>query len=278
MHASFYFKALLGLLSFRGSRVFNALSINLICFALVACGGGTAEKLAHPSPQGFWQGKSSRGYDINAVILENGQYYSIYSQAGTIYGAYFGFLTTVGNKFSGGLDDIFIPGAQNLTNTGTLSGVFAPKSTLQGVAVYSNNRVGSFDLTYNSIYDMSASMSAIAGNYAGPYREGETATLDIDINGNVFGTTTAPGATLPKCLITGSVAPRPSGKNVYDLTLTWNHNSALPQPSCCLGGACATNTPTTGIALLGFQDPNSIYIAWINAAKSSGLIWTGQKQ
>lgn len=278
MHNLFDFRTLLGQLNFRGMKGFNALSISLICFALAACGGGNSNKPVNQSPQGFWQGTSATGNDISAVILENGQYYSIHSQAGTIYGANFGFINAVGNKFSGSLDNIFIPGGQNLTHTATLSGAFNPKSTLQGVAVYSNNIVVSFNATYNSAYDNPASMSAIAGNYVGPYREGETATMNIDIAGNVSGTTTAPGATLPKCLITGSVAPRPSGKNVYDLTLIWNHNPALPQPSCCLGGVCATNTPTTGIALLGLKNSNSIYTAWINAAKSSGLIWTGQKQ
>ena len=247
---------------------------------LSACGSGSGNSTTPPQnqAQGYWQGKSASGYDISAVVLENGEYYSMYSKDGTTYGANYGVISESSNNFNGSLDDIYIPGEQNLTHKGTISGTFIPKSMLQGITVYSDNTVGSFTTSYNAAYDTPATMTAIAGNYIGPYRMGETAAVNIDLLGNVNGTTTAPGASLPKCIITGTVVPRASGKNVYDLTLRWNHNPELPQPSCCLGGVCATNTPTTGYAILGMKNPNTIHTAWINAAKSSGFIWTGQKQ
>jgi hypothetical protein len=221
-------------------------------------------------------GTSATGYNIAAVVLENGQYYSMFSKDGIVDGANYGAITVSGTNFSGNLDDIYIPG--NQTNSGTISGSFTPKSKLQGIASYSNNTVGAFMTTYNAAYDTPATMSAIAGRYAGPYKTGASAVLNIALDGNVDGTTTAAGAALPKCLITGKVAPRPSGKNVYDLTLLWHDNHALPGNSCCIGSVCATGMPTTGIAVLDVTNATTLYTAWINSKKTSGFLWMGQKQ
>lgn len=243
---------------------------------LTACGGGSNDTVANQDPQGFWLGTSETGYSIASVVLENGQYYSLFSKNGLVEGANYGAITVSGTSYSGNLEDIYIPG--NQTNSGTISGTFSPKSRLQGVTAYSNNTVGSFTTTYNAAYDTPATMSAIAGQYSGPYRSGATAVLNIAMNGVVDGTTTAAGTTVPKCMITGSVVPRPSGKNVYDLTLQWHDNPALPGHSCCLTSVCATGTPTTGVAVLDVTNATTLYTAWINAAKTSGFLWTGQKQ
>lgn len=244
--------------------------------ALVACGSGSNNTVANQDPQGFWLGTSATGYNIAAVVLENGQYYSLFSKNGIVEGANYGAMTVSGTNFSGSLDDIYIPG--NKTNSGTIAGTFSPKSKLDGIASYSNNTYGAFTTTYNAAYDTPATLSAIAGQYIGPYKSGATAVLNVAPNGSVEGTTTAAGATLPKCLITGSALPRASGKNVYDLTLQWHDNPALPGNSCCLTSVCATGIPTTGIAVLDVANATTLYTAWINSAKTSGFLWAGQKQ
>lgn len=254
------------------------LIVLFVATSLVACGSGSnnSQPVANQDPQGFWMGTSASGYNIAAVVLENGQYYSLFSKDGIVDGANYGAMTVSGTSFTGTLDDIYIPG--NQTNSGTIAGTFSPKSKLQGVTSYSNNTVGSFTTTYNAAYDTPATMTAIVGRYAGPYKSGAAAVLNIALDGNVEGTTTAAGSTVPKCLITGKAAPRPSGKNVYDLTLQWHDNPALPGNSCCLTTVCATGVPTTGIAVLDVSTGTTIYTAWVNSKKTSGFLWMGQKQ
>lgn len=244
--------------------------------ALTACGGGSNDTVANQDPQGFWLGSSDTGYNIAAVVLENGQYYALFSKGGVVDGANYGNIKASGLNFSGSLENIDYPSRQ--TNSGTISGTFSPKSKLQGITAYSNNTVGAFTAAYDTAYDVPATLSAIAGRYAGPTNKlGATGVLNIDQNGEVNGTTTAPGATIPRCIITGTVVPRPSGKNVYDLSLAWDNNPNSTD-RCCYGSACGSGEPSSGIATLGVNNPTTLYTAWINPAKTSGFFWVGQKQ
>jgi hypothetical protein len=252
-------------------------TVILTGLALTACGSGSNDTTASQDPQGFWRGTTNTsGYDLAAVVLENGDYYSLYAKDGIVVGANYGKISVTGNTFTGTLEDIYVP--SNQTNSGTISGTFVPKSTLDGVSVYKDSRVGGFTTTYRNSYDTPATLNAIAGVYTGPiYRSESSATLTIDQNGSVNGTTTAAGTSLPKCIITGNVVPRASGKNVYDLTLVWSDNPNPNADRCCLPGStiCATDTPKTGIAVV---DSTYLYTAWINAAKTSGFLWRGVKQ
>ena len=246
--------------------------------ALSACGSGSNDTTANQDPQGFWRGTTNTsGYDLASVVLENGDYYSLYAKDGIVVGANYGKLSVTGNTYTGTLEDIYVP--NNQTNSGTISGTFVPKSTLQGVSVYNDSKVGGFTTTYRNSYDTPATLSAIVGVYSGPiYRSAATATLTIDQNGLVNGTTISPSESpLPKCIITGNVVPRASGKNVYDLTLAWSDNPDPNAPKCCRPGStiCATDTPKAGIAVV---DSTYLYTAWINAAKTSGFLWRGAKQ
>lgn len=248
----------------------------LAVVSFAAFGSGSLDKPAKDDPQGFWVGKTASGYDLAAVVLENGNYYSLYALDGIVIGANYGALSATGNTFSGNVEDIYVSNSQ--TNSGTISGTFVPKTNLQGVASYVNNKLGAFTTTYRASYDTPATLNAIAGQYTGPiFRSTAAARLDIDQNGIVTGSTSRVDSTLPVCIINGKVEPRASGKNVYDLTLVWSDNPDPNAQRCCLSGStiCATNTPRTGIAVI---DSTYIYTAWINAAKSSGFLWRGAKQ
>jgi hypothetical protein len=251
--------------------------IAIITFsALTACGSGSSDTTADQSPQGLWIGTTNTGYELAAIVLENGDYYSLYSQDGIIIGANYGRLTTTDNTFTGTLKDIYVP--NNKTNSGTISGSFVPKSALQGVSVYDDNKVGAFTTTYRESYDTPATLDAITGQYSAPiFRSSLIATLDIDEDGTVNGFTQRTTTTLPSCIISGNVVPRASGKNVYDLTLFWNNNPDPNAPICCNPGSsiCATGTPTTGVAVI---NGNYLYTAWINVANTGGFLWRGLKQ
>jgi len=260
------------------SKPFAAMTLPgfLAILLLAACGGG-GQPPENQDPQGFWKGRSASGFDIAAVVLENGDYYSLYAKNGLVYGANYGTVDVYGTSFAGSLGDVFIPG--NQANSGTISGTFVPKSTLQGIASYNDNTVGAFTTSYDADYDTPATLGAIAGRYAGEYKSGGIVDLQIASDGAVNGTTAAPLVSpLPKCVITGSALPRPSGKNVYDLTLKWSNNPDPAAPRCCLGTTCATGTPTAGVAILdSTEGVPYLYTAWINSAKTSGFLWIGRK-
>ena len=248
----------------------------ILALALSACGGGSRNTTAvNQDPQGFWVGTTTSGYDLAAVVLENGDYYSLYSQNNIVVGANYGRLAVTGNNFTGSLNNIYITG--NQFNSGTISGSFTPKSTLQGTSEHLGSKVGLFTTTYRTIYDTPATLSAIAGTYTGPiYRTVGTANISISKSGSVSGYTIGPESSLQKCIITGNVLPRASGKNVYDLTMVWSNNPDLNAPRCCLPGSttCATNTPRTGISVV---EGIYFYSAWVNAARTSGFLWRGRK-
>lgn len=253
-----------------------SLAILISALALIACGSGSSNTANNQDPQGFWQGKSESGYDVAAVVLENGQYYSIYSTDGFVESANYGTIAANGSSFSGNLESFYYPGG--LRDSGTISGTVTTKSKLQGMTSYSNNTVGTFTTTYNSAYDTPATIGAVAGRYAGPTNKlGAMGVINIEPNGSVHGTTTPAGAAVPRCIISGTVAPRPSGKNVYDITLAWDNNPNSTE-LCCYGSMCANKTPTTGIAVLDVTNSSTLYTAWINQEKTGGFFWIGQKQ
>jgi hypothetical protein len=244
--------------------------------ALTACGSGSNDSTANQGPQGLWIGTTNTGYDLATIVLENGDYYSLYSQDEIIIGANYGNIITTDNAFIGTLKDIYVP--NNKTNSGSLAGSFVPKATLQGITSYDDNKVGAFTTTYRDSYDTPATLEAIAGQYSGPiFRSSLIATLDIDNDGTVNGYTQRTTTTLPSCMISGNVVPRASGKNVYDLKLVWKNNPDPNAPICCNPGSstCATGTPTTGIAVV---DGTYLYTAWINVANTGGFLWRGSKQ
>lgn len=263
----------------------NLLKKTLIVVAsglfLFGCGGGdnsAPPTTSNSNAEGLWQGTTSTGYHIAAVVLENGQYYSLYSRDGVVDGGYYGDLVVSGNTFNGSLDNIDY--LSNKVYKGTISGTVVTKDQIQGSTVHDNNLVNTFTARYNSAYEDPASLSKIAGRYIGPTNKlGAVAVLNIFESGAVNGTTTAPGANLPRCIITGQAMPRPSGKNVYDLALSWANN---PNPAatdrCCYGSICGTGDPATGIAVLDTASATKLYTAWISPTKTSGFLWIGQRQ
>ena len=71
---------------------------------LTACGGGGSVTTSNPppdaDPQGFWQGNTSNGRAVNALVLPTGQYYAIYSTSGVVNGMLEGTFLTSGNTIT----------------------------------------------------------------------------------------------------------------------------------------------------------------------------------
>ena len=86
----------------------------IIAFSgLTACGDGSNDSTANQGPQGLWIGTTNTGYDLATIVLENGDYYSLYSQDEIIIGANYGNIITTDNAFIGTLKDIYVPNNNN---------------------------------------------------------------------------------------------------------------------------------------------------------------------
>lgn len=242
----------------------------LVAATLTACGGGggsNSQPVANQDPQGFWTGSSSGSpagtFSLGAVILENGEFYSMFSQNGVAYGVDYGTGTVSGTTISGNMQEFYIP--TNSVVSGSISATFSPKNTLQGSTRYNNGVTTNFTTTYNTSYDTPASLSAITGLYTGNYYTGAPVNLSISSNGVVSGSSTS---SLGTCIINGTVAPRASGKNVYNLNMNFT------------GNACAPGQGTaSGIGVLNVINGQTyVYTVGLNQTKTNGFFWIGRKQ
>lgn len=266
--------------------------IALTLFALLmACGGGSGgggggssatpqtlqpiepikpiEPIAVQIPEGMWQGSSSvwngssfTNYSIVAMVLEDGEFYNIFSRNNIVYGIDYGTTTGYSTTVTSKVTEFYIP--SDSVYPATLLATFVPQSTMNGTVSYSGSSLATFSTTYNSSYDTPATLSAITGTYTGNYYSGTVITLSILSDGVVSGSSAG-----NLCIISGNVSPRPSGKNVYNLSLTFT-GTCTPGPGA---------GPAAGIAFLNTSSGNThLYTAGLNPDKTNGFFWIGTKQ
>jgi len=222
-----------------------------VLVGLAACGGGGDDNDGNPV-EGFWKGSTSNGANAAVVILENGEAWGIYTQGGQIVGAVNGTASASGSTFSAsGLDFSFV---ENVVYRSTYSGSITPQSRINATSSLGV----SVSLGYDGAYNRSANMAELAGSYTvygrsgGGYTNGAPMTISAD--GSI--TVSDQG-----CTATGRATPRASGKNVFNMTVTFS-------------GACyISNAPVSGVAVVDTTtNPKTILALGLNAAKSDGLI------
>lgn len=214
--------------------------------ALAGCGGGgSSSETPNASIEGIWSGTSSSGYTLNVLSLENGSTYSLFgtvaSSVFTVVGFDQGTITVSGNSLSGSVQE-YVPNVA--TATGGISGTVSGGNSISGSTVYGATTT-TFNLTpiANSAYAYSNApqLTNIAGSWSGTMLNGDSATVNIATpSGAISGSTNG-------CSFTGTATPRASGKNVFNVNLTFG---AAP---CALAGQAVTGVAVdyliTGTAL-----------------------------
>jgi hypothetical protein len=227
---------------------------------LTACGGGGGGSGAatNVDPQGIWAGPASTGYTVNAVVLETGETWGVYTSGSTIYGALYGSAAVNGSSISiNGTDFNFLT---NSSSSGNLSGTVTARSSmsLSGSGV-------SVPLTYQSSYDSPATAAAAMGTWSFVGRSGAytliPGSITIDGSGRFVLNQT-------NCVTTGSILPRAGGKNIYNISLS------------STGIGCAAGQSTlTGVTYLDTSvSPNKFLALALTSNRSDGLIVIGTKQ
>ncbi len=251
-----------------------------IAILLVSCGGGGSGGGATSTPgalqaQGIVQGTMGTGNPQLAVILETGEFYNFSTAANIALTVDHGTLAELGDAYSGNLVEFNV--AANTTNSGSIYGLFIAQSAITGTLtvnatvyyVYSSAYLPTynysmFSSTYLSTYNTPASLGTLAGTYTGVYDYGGSpVTLSMSATGAINGTSS-------NCAIGGTAIPRPSGKNVFDISLTFTGANCIP------GGV----STATGIAVLinGSDGRTHLYTGSLNAAGTNGFFWVGTKQ
>lgn len=229
----------------------NFLSVLILsAISLTACGGGSDG--ANGSAEGFWKGSASNGVGAAVVILENGESWGIYTRAGRVVGALNGTASATGEKFSAtGLDYSFV---ENKVYSSAYSGTITPQSRIDA----SSNFGTTVALAYDGSYNKSASLADIEGTYSVYGRSGGGYTNGAPLTVFADGTISVADN---GCRATGRVTPRESGKNVFNMTVTFSG-------ACYISGA-----PVNGIAVVDTTtNPKTVLALGLNAAKSDGLI------
>lgn len=203
---------------------------------LAACGGGGGGGDDEPPTlQGVWDTTITPGGDVGGVVvLEDGAFWGFSGPGESIDTLFQGTVTLSGNALASNNLRVFDLGggfADATSVAGTLaSNAFNLSASVNGaVSAVAGTRSPS-DASYD--YNRPAQLGDIVGSWTGAFSTGDTGTVTVQANGT-FASTTALG-----CSFTGTAAPRGSGKNVFNITVSFG---AAP---CAL-----PNTTGTGIAI-----------------------------
>lgn len=237
---------------------YRALTAIALSLGLTACGGGGGDSAPAPattapvsttppvtttpapttptpattSAEGVYEGTVSNGQSHFSLVLENGDIYVMYGKTvNTVFGVA-GFLRGSGKSANGAFtaSDIreYAPGVSN--SVYTFNGTYVADASLAGTVAG-----GGTSLTYtgaklsNSTYTYAtpAKLSDITGAWTLNDLAGAKVALNIGADGKFTGNSGG-------CAVTGTLAPRASGKNVFDFTLVFG---AAP---CALPGQTAS--------------------------------------
>ena len=242
-----------------------------ISAALTACGGGGGSSSIAPPPppdlgtaEGLWKGTTGTNRVVSGLVLDNGNYWFIYSAVGNsavVAGAVQGSGTSSNGNFSSsnGLDF-------NLEGLGingfTLAGTYTKKSTLNGTQTYTGGTSGSMTFSYSTDYDLTPSLATIAGTYSGTAATiggiVEFATVTVSSSGTITGMSAS------GCSFTGTASLHAKG-NVYDVSVTFG------------GGVCVIGTGTvTGVGYYT-ASTRTLVSAALNSGRTSGFLFGGVK-
>jgi hypothetical protein len=235
-----------------------------VAAALSACGGGENSEPVSPVA-GMWLGSTSSNRELMAFVLDNGDYWLLYSAknngsfpAGSLEGTA---TATNGNFISSNAKDFDIE--ESGIHDATISASYDSKRSLNGYINYATpSQVVSFTSSYSATYSLTPSLTTLAGTYSGGASVvggTESAVVTISVKGGINGSSTG------GCTFSGAATPRTDG-NLYSISITFG------------GGVCSN--ATNSVTGIGYFDAPSqtLWMVTLNADRTNGLIFVGGKQ
>jgi hypothetical protein len=230
---------------------------------VVSCGGGDPAEFdpVLDRAEGIWVGTSSTGFNVSVAILENGETWGVYTSgaSGPIVGAIHGDTRSSDGRLGGLGREFNIPN-RSVTDFSYL-GTYVPR----GAITATTSNFVQLSGTYKPAYLERAFLAEIAGTYTGTAVTGTSPVQSISATISTDGTLlVAPSL---GCAAAGSVQPRASRRNVFDVAVTFSGTS------CALGNGATV----TGVAYYD-RDTRCALVMGLNAAQSDGFIAIGVKQ
>ena len=224
---------------------FKTTTLAVTCAALMACGGGgdTPDPVSpspSPSPsnvtaQGLWQSSEGAATTISTLVTDNGQVWSVLSNAGitrlvktNLAASSTGF-TSAGKAFVLGTTTV---------DAVTLNAAAVAKSSLKG-NISSTTQTEPFSLAYQTRYETRATLIDFAGVTWSATLGSGTVNWSISSSGVITGTRTT------GCTYVGQISLRAETKAVADVVVT-ESCPAVTQ----LTGVAVKTTDNTGITIM----------------------------
>jgi hypothetical protein len=246
--------------------------IVLISTMLAACGGGGGSgsgQAAVPatSPvQGVYEGNIASGRYYNTLILENNEYYAMYGSLQNNAFYVMGFVQGTGSANNGSFSssDLRDFAYNGSVYSGSLSASYQAGVSLNGT-ISSNSGTQTFagapikDSLYN--YNVPANLTEVAGSWSMTDLSGAPVSLSIASSGSFSGSSQG-------CSFSGTLTPRPSGKNVFNMTVQFGDSPCI-----------LANQSASGIALdyLLQSGRRQFIVAGMNSARTKGTALLGSR-
>ena len=247
----------------------NVATTVAVSILLAACGGGGSSDTPTGSAEGIYDGAlaGSTSSAFQMLVLENDEVWTMYgTQTATAF-LVAGFLQGQGQSNNGtytssNLRDFGFNPALSGTATATYN---SSSKTISGTATFPRAAVGfrggpiSGSL-YN--YNTAATVSTVAGSWALTSLSGEGVTVNV-ASGGTYTASSSLG-----CSFTGTLVPRASGKNVFNVSFSFG-----PSP-CAL-----PNQAASGIAVAYplANGRTQLIVAGTNAARTIGTAAFGTR-
>ena len=247
-------------------RKFELAAIAAVTCVLVGCGGGGGGSTSTPAPiakaEGVYVGTLVSGGVTGAfqsVVLEDDSIWALYGVAGTGGSLLVqGFVAATGTSGNGSFSvtgkDYGYTGA--VMNT-TLTGTYVPGVSITGTASTGANFSGTTAAVSGYTYSTPAQIASIAGAWTGSSLFGNATSLTITSAGNYSGIS---GGT---CAISGTLTPRPSGKNIFNVTYS-NGPTGCGIPNLTAQGIGVASTLSNG--------KQQLIVILVTADKSTGTV------
>jgi hypothetical protein len=245
----------------------------LSCLMILGCGssysgnpggsGGTTNYTGQA--QGVYSGTVSSGYSFSSIVLPNDKFYGIYgTTTGNtfyVYGMVAGQATSGNDSLTANVTDYLSTGQ---TFSDNLTATDVPGQSVNGTITESGTPV-----TFNGTalapasfnYNTAASVGAISGSWNGALLDGITTTVTINSNGTVSGSSSG-------CSFSGTIAADSSGKNFYDVSITFGSSP------CAFPNQTATGV---GVYYLLSDGVTHQLLAGVTLGDSEGTVFFAQR-
>jgi len=215
-----------------------------LTLALAACGGGggASAPASAPAPvasvataQGIWQSAPGAAASVSAVVLPDGQLWSIVADVGAVRMVK-AILAVQGTGF-GGAGTSYTLGTAAASATVSASAV--EKSSLNG-SIVSAGHSDTLALAYQGRYDTAAALADVAGAWQATLGPG-VVNWSVDAAGALTGTRTT------GCTYTGQLSLRAERKAVLDAAVTEHCAGA---PALALAGVALQSADKANLVLM----------------------------